>query len=204
MCRLGCDEARRPHSREILAWGTRPTRTNVLTLDVEDRNLGPRDTVAVFRRVGASFGMPFHAPVPPNRGVVDPGRDPRCRPAGGRAPSNVMVAHRAWYAPLYKYAMETPFTFRSPKAFSCKAKRAAAVNKADLRDEPLHHPAPAPSRSERGDRQRPHCDRETRSSVRQEFAAAAPNFVQVDFATLGDVNGAVDELKPVSAPPVRP
>jgi hypothetical protein len=96
-----------------------------------------------------------------------------------------------WYRNFYRYGMETPFSFRSPDQMSCVPHRGGDDKRLFL----LNHfiTNNGGSRIDAGEvnarryvLDRAHrCERERGRPV---------NFVAVDYATIGDAQGAVDAL----------
>ncbi len=113
LCRLGATKLE-TGLREITQW-VKHHPDDVVTLDIEDR-ASAADTIPAFRASGL---LPY---------VFTPG-DPKADwPTLGEMLDSkkrvVVFAERhggepAWYAKLYKYAMETPYTFTKPSEFSC-------------------------------------------------------------------------------------
>jgi hypothetical protein len=100
-----------------------------------------------------------------------------------------------WYSPLYRYAMETPFTFRNPGAFSCAANRGGSDKRLFVMNHFITRAAPSRSDAAVVNAQDAIVTRARRCA---RVRGRSPNFVQVDFATLGDVHGAIDQLNGIS------
>ncbi|MGW0014317.1 hypothetical protein ACWDVX_31785, partial [Streptomyces tendae] len=96
-----------------------------------------------------------------------------------------------WYRNLYRYGMETPFAFRSPDEMSCLPNRGGSDKRLFL----LNHFVTAGGglrldagvvNSRQRVLERAHaCERQRGRPV---------NFIAVDYATIGDALGAVNEL----------
>ena len=87
--------------------------------------------------------------------------------------------------------METPFTFRNPAAFSCAPKRGGTHKRLFVMNHFITRAAPSRSDAAVVNARAPIVTRARRC---EKVRGRSPNFVQVDFATLGDVHGAVDQL----------
>ena len=185
LCRLGATKLDAA-LRQILRWvQTHPD--DVLTLDIEDQT-SAADTVAVFRQAGLA------------RYTYTPGAPDQAWPTLGEMLDSgrrvVVFAERhggtpAWYSPLYRYAMETPFTFRSATAFSCAPKRGGTGKRLFVMNHFITRAAPSRSDAAVVNARAAIVARARRC---ERSRGRLPNFVQVDFATLGDVNGAIDKL----------
>jgi hypothetical protein len=185
LCRLGATKLEAA-LRQIRGW-VRSHPDDVLTLDIEDR-VSAEDTVAAFRRVGLARyaytpGDP-REPWPTLGEMLDSGR------------RLVVFAERhggqpGWFAQLYRYAMETPFTFTKPSAFSCKAKRGGTDKRLFVMNHFITRAAPSRSDAAIVNGRRVIVQRARRCAA---VRGRKPNFVQVDFSTLGNVPGAVDVL----------
>ncbi|WP_262056902.1 PI-PLC domain-containing protein [Streptomyces sp. STR69] len=186
VCRAGAI-ALVPALREIGDW-MRAHPTEVITLIVQDAISG-EDTRQAFAQAGLSDLV--HTPDPdpakpwPTLGdLIDSGRRlvVFAEQADGPAP---------WYRNFYDYGMETPFAFRTPDAMSCVPHRGGSDKRLFL----LNHfiTIDGGSRLDAGEvnarrfvLDRVHrCERERGRRV---------NFVAVDYTTIGDTGGAVDEL----------
>jgi hypothetical protein len=105
-----------------------------------------------------------------------------------------------WYRKGYDYMMETPYTFSSPDAMSCAPKRGGTGKRLFLMNHWIQKAAP--SRSDAGQvnaerfivRRARECERER---------GQLPNFVAVDFASIGDVVAATERLNGVPESPRR-
>ena len=100
----------------------------------------------------------------------------------------------AWFAPFYRYAMETPYTFPTSADFSCKKERGGNHKRLFVMNHFITRAAPSRSDAALVNGRAAIVDRARRCA---KVRGRPPNFVQVDFATLGDVNGAVDELNDI-------
>jgi hypothetical protein len=186
VCRAGA-LALVPALREIGDW-MRAHPTEVITLIVQDAISG-EDTEQAFAQAGLTdlVHTPDADPAKPwptLGDMIDSGR------------RLVVFAEKAdgpasWYRNFYDYGMETPFAFRTPDAMSCVPHRGGSDKRLFL----LNHfiTIDGGSRLDAGKvntRQyvldRVHrCERERGRPV---------NFVAVDYTTIGDAGGAVDEL----------
>ncbi|MEB8338496.1 hypothetical protein OKJ99_13405 [Streptomyces endophyticus] len=176
-----------PTLRELGDW-MKDHPNDVVTLIVQDA-ISAEDTRKAFRRAGLDklVHRPHADPAKPwpTLGeMIDSGR------------RLVVFAEKAdspgsWYRNFYRYGMETPFAFRSPDQMSCVPHRGGDDKRLFL----LNHfiTNNGGSRIDAGevnarryvlDRAR-RCERERGRPV---------NFVAVDYATIGDAQGAVDAL----------
>ncbi|MDQ1433109.1 MAG: hypothetical protein QOF40_3711 [Actinomycetota bacterium] len=185
LCRLGATKLE-VGLRQILDW-VRAHPNDVVTLDVEDKT-SAADTVAEFRRIGL------------DRYVYTPGAPKQAWPTLGQILDTgrrvVVFAERnggkpAWYSPLYRYAMETPFTFRNPGAFSCAPNRGGTSKRLFVMNHFITRAAPSRNDAAVVNARDAIVSRARRCARLRD---RSPNFVQVDFSTLGDVHGAIDEL----------
>jgi hypothetical protein len=185
LCRLGATKLE-TGLRQVADF-MRDNPNEVVTLDIEDK-VSAADTVAVFKRSGLL------------RYVYTPGDPKQPWPTLGQMIASgrrlVVFAENhggtpGWYAPLYRYAMETPYTFTSPSQFSCvpnrgrTGKRLFVLNNFITRDAPSRNDAAVVNAQS--------------ALVKRAHRCAAqrgrlPNFINVDFSTLGDVTGAVNTL----------
>jgi len=162
----------------------------VLTLDIEDK-VSAADTVAVIKKSGLS------------RYIYTPGDPNKPWPTLGHMISTgkrlVIFAENhggspKWFANLYKYAMETPYTFTNPTQFSCAknrggtGKRLFVLNHFITRDAPSRNDAAVVNASAAIVKRARQCEKKR---------GQMPNFINVDFSTLGDVPGAADILNGV-------
>ncbi|MFJ9242054.1 hypothetical protein [Streptomyces sp. NPDC101776] len=186
VCRAGAI-ALVPALHEIGDW-MRAHPTEVVTLIVQDAISG-KDTEQAVAQAGLSdlVHTPDADPAKPwptLGDLIDSGRRlvVFAEEADGPAP---------WYRNFYDYGMETPFAFRTPDAMSCVPHRGGSDKRLFL----LNHfiTIDGGSRLDAGEvnarrfvLDRVHrCERERGRPV---------NFVAVDYTTIGDAGGAVDEL----------
>ncbi|MBO1330396.1 hypothetical protein [Streptomyces sp. VRA16 Mangrove soil] len=186
VCRAGAVELV-PQLREIGAW-MRQNPTEVLTLIVQDAITGA-DTEKAFHEAGLDKLLytpdddPDH-PWPTLGQMIDGGRRLVVFAEEADGPA-------AWYRNFYRYAMETPFAFRSPGAMNCTPHRGGTGRQLFL----LNHfiTDNGGSRIDAGTvnartflLDRAHrCESERGHPV---------TFVAVDYATIGDAQGAVAAL----------
>ncbi|MCW8378094.1 PI-PLC domain-containing protein [Streptomyces justiciae] len=176
-----------PELREIGDW-MRDHPTEVLTLIVQDAISG-EDTAEAFARAGLGdlVFTPDDDPAeawPTLGDMIDSGRRLVVFAEQADGPA-------AWYRNFYRYGMETPFSFQRPDQMSCVPHRGGTGKRLFL----LNHfiTAGGGSRLDAGEvNARDYvldrvakCERERGRPV---------NFVAVDYTTIGDARGAVDEL----------
>ncbi|MHB9756129.1 hypothetical protein ACYBSK_17270 [Streptomyces sp. BYX5S] len=176
-----------PTLRELGDW-LKAHPDDVVTLIIQDA-IPAEDTRAAFRQAGLDGLVRRPDPDPakpwPTLGeMIDSGRRlvVFAEQADGPAP---------WYRNFYRYGMETPFAFRSPDEMSCVPHRGGDDKRLFL----LNHfiTNNGGSRIDAGEvnARRYVLDR----AHRCERARGRPvNFVAVDYATIGDAQGAVDAL----------
>ncbi|MFJ6074454.1 hypothetical protein ACIQFU_27095 [Streptomyces sp. NPDC093065] len=176
-----------PTLRQIGEW-LRDNPTEVVTLVLQD-GVDAVTTQEAFVRAGLSDLLyepdrDPDRPWPKLKDMIDSGRRlvVFAEKADGPAP---------WYRNLYRYAMETPFAFRSPDEMSCLPNRGGSDKRLFL----LNHFVTAGGglRLDAGvvnSRQR--VLERARTCERQRGRPV--NFVAVDYATIGDALGAVNEL----------
>jgi hypothetical protein len=188
LCRLGATKLE-TGLRQVADF-VRSDPNEVVTLDIEDQ-VSAADTVAVFQRSGLARyvytpGDP-RQPWPTLGQMIDSGRRVIvfAENHGGSPP---------WYAKLYRYAMETPYTFGSPSAFSCVPNRGGTGKRLFVMNHFITRAAPS-----RNDAAAVNASAAIISRARRCAAVRGhmPNFINVDFSTLGDVPGAVDTLNRV-------
>ncbi|MFJ8937404.1 hypothetical protein ACIRL0_17125 [Streptomyces sp. NPDC102365] len=186
VCRAGAIELV-PTLRQIGDW-LRAHPNDVVTLIVQDAVSG-EDTEGAFREAGLRDLL------------FTPDEDPdRPWPTLGEMIDSdrrlVVLAERAdgpapWYRNFYRYAMETPFAFRTPDDLSCVPHRGGTGKRLFL----LNHfiTADGGSRLDAGviNTRRAVLDR-AHACERQRGAPV--NFVAVDYLTVGDAKAAVDRL----------
>lgn len=176
-----------PALKDIGDW-LRDHPTEIVTLIVQD-DIGAEETEEAFRRAGLDDLLHTPSedpdePWPTLEEMVDSGRRlvVFAEKADGPAP---------WYRNFYRYGMETPFAFRSPAEMTCEPNRGDTGKRLFL----LNHFVTngGGSRLDAGrinsrdwllERAR-ECEAERGSPV---------NFVAVDYTTVGDALGAVEEL----------
>jgi hypothetical protein len=188
LCRLGSLKFSTA-LRQIKGW-VRDHPDDVLTLDIENR-VSAKDTVAVFRKSGL---LPYlytpgdpKAPWPTLGEMLDAGKRVVvfAERQGGEAP---------WYGRLFDYAMETPYTFTKASEFSCRRGRGGTGKRLFVMSHFITRAAPSRTDAAVVNTRASIVDRARRCAERR---GRLPNFISVDFATLGDVNGAVDTLNGV-------
>jgi hypothetical protein len=176
-----------PALRQIGDW-LRAHPSEIVTLIVQD-GVDAVATQHAFEQAGLA-GL-LHVPDP------DPDRPwPRLKDMIDSGRRLVVFAEKAdgtapWYRNFYRYGMETPFAFRSPDAMTCLPNRGGADKRLFL----LNHFVTAGGgrrldagtvNSRQRVLERTHdCERRRDRPV---------NFVAVDYATIGDARGAVDDL----------
>ncbi|MFD8902790.1 hypothetical protein [Streptomyces ardesiacus] len=176
-----------PTLRQIGDW-LRDNPTEVVTLILQD-GVDAVATQDAFVRAGLS-DLLYEPDRDPDRpwpklgDMIDSGRRlvVFAEKADGPAP---------WYRNLYRYAMETPFAFRSPDQMTCLPHRGGSDRRLFL----LNHFVTAGGglrldagvvNSRQRVLERAHtCERQRGRPV---------NFIAVDYATIGDALGAVNEL----------
>lgn len=176
-----------PTLRQIGEW-LRANPTEVVTLILQD-GVDAVTSQDAFGRAGLS-DLLFEPDADPDRpwpklkDMVDGGRRlvVFAEKADGPAP---------WYRNLYRYGMETPFAFRSPDEMSCLPNRGGADKRLFL----LNHFVTAGGglrldagvvNSRQRVLERAHtCERQRGRPV---------NFIAVDYSTIGDALGAVNDL----------
>ncbi|MFD3644372.1 MULTISPECIES: hypothetical protein [Streptomyces] len=186
VCRAGAVELV-PALEDIGDW-LRSHPTEIVTLIVQD-DISPEDTEEAFRTAGLEdlLHTPAadpDAPWPTLGEMIDSGRRlvVFAEKADGPAP---------WYRNFYRYGMETPFAFRSPSEMTCEPHRGGTGKQLFL----LNHfiTNAGGSRLDAGrvnardwvlERTRA-CEAERGSPV---------TFIAVDYTTVGDALGAVNEL----------
>ncbi|MDQ0694028.1 hypothetical protein [Streptomyces sp. W4I9-2] len=186
VCRAGAIELV-PALEDIGDW-LRAHPTEIVTLIVQD-DISPEDTEEAFHAAGLDdlLHTPSEdpdAPWPTLEEMIDSGRRlvVFAEKADGPAP---------WYRNFYRYGMETPFAFRSPSEMTCAPHRGGTGKQLFL----LNHfiTNAGGSRLDAGrvnardwvlERTRA-CEVERGSPV---------TFIAVDYTTVGDALGAVNEL----------
>ncbi|MFQ6853129.1 hypothetical protein AAIB46_19815 [Streptomyces sp. 35M1] len=186
VCRAGAIELV-PALEDIGDW-LRAHPTEIVTLIVQD-DISAEDTEEAFRAAGLDDLLHTpdadpDAPWPTLEEMIDSGRRlvVFAEKADGPAP---------WYRNFYRYGMETPFAFRSPSEMTCAPHRGGTGKQLFL----LNHfiTNAGGSRLDAGrvnardwvlERTRA-CEAERGSQV---------TFIAVDYTTIGDALGAVNEL----------
>ncbi|MGW0641800.1 hypothetical protein [Streptomyces badius] len=186
VCRAGAIELV-PALEDIRDW-LRAHPTEIVTLIVQD-DISPEDTEEAFHAAGLDDLLHTpdadpDAPWPTLEEMIDSGRRlvVFAEKADGPAP---------WYRNFYRYGMETPFAFRSPSEMTCAPHRGGTGKQLFL----LNHfiTNAGGSRLDAGrvnardwvlERARA-CEAERGSPV---------TFIAVDYTTIGDALGAVNEL----------
>ncbi|MDH4364357.1 MAG: hypothetical protein OEY70_09790 [Acidimicrobiia bacterium] len=194
LCHLACGLGARP-----LADGLGDVRAflddnpgEVVTLIIQDR-VSPADTEMAFEEAGLESYL-FDADVDggwPTLGeMVDSGRRLVVFAESGRPGP-------AWYRPAFDHIQETPFRARQASDLSCEAGRGGAGSELFL----LNHwvLGIVPDRATAAALNRRDAVVE-RAQQCQAERGRLPTFVAVDFAELGDVAGAVDELNGLAPP----
>lgn len=188
LCRLGATKFD-TGLREISDF-VRSNPNEVVTLDLEDKT-SAADTAAAIQRSG--LGPYLYTPRDPRQPwptlgqMIDSGR------------RVVVFAENhggtpRWYAPLYRYAMETPYTFTSASQFSCKKNRGGTGKGLFVLNNFITRAAPSRNDAAVVNGSTALVDRARRCAAQRNHVV---NFVNVDFSTLGDLNGAVDRLNRV-------
>ncbi|MHA5052419.1 PI-PLC domain-containing protein [Streptomyces sp. SD15] len=186
LCRAGALELV-PYLREVGEW-LRANPSEVLTLIVQD-DISGADTAQAFEQAGLDNLLftpdddPNH-PWPTLGEMIDDGHRlvVFAEQADGPAP---------WYRNFYRYGMETPFAFRSPQEMNCDPHRGGTDKRLFL----LNHfiTTAGGSRLDAGqvNRRADVLDRVHRCERQR---GRPVNFVAVDYTTIGDARGAVEEL----------
>lgn len=189
--------------REIRAW-LDANPHEVLVMIVQDE-IAPEDGVAAMRASGLDSYVYVpardpEAPWPTLRQLIRTGK------------RLVFFVERAddpitpWYRNAYDFMMETPFTFRRPDLMSCAPNRGGTDRPLFLMNHWVQRAAP--SRIDAGVvNQADAIVARARRCARER--GRLPNFVAVDFASVGDVFGAVERLNRLmgrlpSQPPTAP
>ncbi|MGP3923193.1 hypothetical protein [Streptomyces sp. 8N616] len=176
-----------PTLRKVGAW-LEDHPTEIVTLIVQD-GVGGDETVRAFRQAGLErlLYVPDDDPARPWPTLGEMVRDGRrlvvfAERADGPAP---------WYRNFYRYAMETPFSFRSPREMSCAPNRGGRDKRLFL----LNHFVTAGGGSRLDAGEVNSRDRVLERALACERERGRPvTFVAVDYTTIGDAKGAVDAL----------
>ncbi len=188
LCRLGATKLE-TGLRQVADF-VRSNPNEVVTLDIEDKTSAV-DTVAVIRRSGLA------------RYVYTPGDPRQPWPTLGQmldSGRRVVVFSEnhggtpRWYAPLYRYAMETPYTFTSPSEFSCVPNRGGTGKRLFVLNHFITRAAPSRNDAAVVNARSIIVNRARQCAARR---GRLPTFINVDFSTLGDLTGAVDTLNRV-------
>ncbi|MFB7653694.1 MULTISPECIES: hypothetical protein [unclassified Streptomyces] len=176
-----------PTLRQIGDW-LRDNPTEVVTLILQD-GVDPVTTQNAFLQAGLADLLYQPDPDPDRpwpklKDMIDSGRRlvVFAEKADGPAP---------WYRNLYRYGMETPFAFRSPDEMSCVPNRGGSDKRLFLLNHfvtaggGLRLDAGTVNSRERVLERAHNCERQRGRPV---------NFIAVDYATIGDALGAVEEL----------
>ncbi|MFH9264879.1 hypothetical protein ACH4KN_11545 [Streptomyces sp. NPDC017546] len=186
VCRAGAIELV-PALEDIGDW-LRAHPTEIVTLIVQD-DISPEDTEEAFRAAGLEdlLHTPSadpDAPWPTLEEMIDSGRRlvVFAEKADGPAP---------WYRNFYRYGMETPFAFRSPSEMTCAPHRGGTGKQLFL----LNHfiTNEGGSRLDAGRvNARDWVLKRTRACEAERGSPVT--FIAVDYTTVGDALGAVEEL----------
>ncbi|MFB7226881.1 hypothetical protein ACFCY9_04085 [Streptomyces fimicarius] len=186
VCRAGAIELV-PALEDIGDW-LRAHPTEIVTLIVQD-DISPEDTEKAFRAAGLDdlLHTPAadpDAPWPTLGEMIDSGRRlvVFAEKADGPAP---------WYRNFYRYGMETPFAFRNPSEMTCAPHRGGTGKQLFL----LNHfiTNAGGSRLDAGRvNARDWVLERTRAC--EEQRGSPVTFIAVDYTTVGDALGAVNEL----------
>ncbi|MBV7242688.1 hypothetical protein [Streptomyces sp. MW-W600-10] len=186
VCRAGAIELV-PALEDIGDW-LRAHPTEIVTLIVQD-DISPEDTEKAFRAAGLDdlLHTPAadpDAPWPTLGEMIDSGRRLVlfAEKADGPAP---------WYRNFYRYGMETPFAFRNPSEMTCAPHRGGTGKQLFL----LNHfiTNAGGSRLDAGRvNARDWVLERTRAC--EEQRGSPVTFIAVDYTTVGDALGAVNEL----------
>jgi hypothetical protein len=176
-----------PTLKQLGSW-MRAHPTEVVTLIVQDAISG-EDTEKAFRQAGLTDLV--HTPDPdpakpwPTLGaMIDSGR------------RLVVFAEQAdgpasWYRNFYRYGMETPFAFRSPQEMTCVPNRGGTGKRLFLLNHFITNNGGSRLDAGKVNARRYVLDR---AHACEHDRGRPVNFIAVDYTTIGDVQGAVDEL----------
>ncbi|MEI7033409.1 hypothetical protein [Streptomyces pratensis] len=186
VCRAGAIELV-PALEEIGDW-LRAHPTEIVTLIIQD-DISPEDTEKAFHAAGldALLHAPPddpHQPWPTLEEMIDSGRRlvVFAEKADGPAP---------WYRNFYRYAMETPFTFRTPSEMTCEPNRGGGGKQLFLLNHFITNGGGSRLDAGRVNARDWVLDR---ALTCEERRGSPVNFIAVDYSTVGDVLGAVNEL----------
>ncbi|MCI3242155.1 hypothetical protein [Streptomyces spinosisporus] len=176
-----------PTLKQLGSW-MRAHPTEVVTLIVQDAISG-KDTEKAFQQAGLTNLL--HTPDPdpakpwPTLGeMIDSGR------------RLVVFAEQAdgpasWYRNFYRYGMETPFAFRSPQEMTCVPNRGGTGKRLFLLNHFITNNGGSRLDAGKVNARRYALDR---AHACEHDRGRPVNFIAVDYTTIGDVQGAVDEL----------
>lgn len=166
---------------------------DVFTLVIEDA-ISPADTASAFERSGLV------------KYVFTPDPDPRAPwPTLGTMIKSgkrvVVFAERAqgpapWYVNFSKYSMETPYTFATPAEMNCAPNRGGTGKRLFLMNNWIQRDAPSRFDAGTVNATKFLVNRARRCRVAR---GNTPNFIAVDFSTIGGVTSAVDVLNGVGS-----
>ncbi|MFE9696408.1 hypothetical protein [Streptomyces sp. NPDC006270] len=186
VCRAGAIELV-PALEDIGDW-LRAHPTEIVTLILQD-DISPEDTEEAFRAAGLDDLLHVPpadqgAPWPTLEEMIDSGRRlvVFAEKADGPAP---------WYRNFYRYGMETPFAFGSPSEMTCAPHRGGTGKQLFL----LNHfiTKGGGSRLDAG-RVNARAWLLERARACEAERGGPVNFIAVDYTTVGDALGAVNEL----------
>ena len=107
----------------------------------------------------------------------------------------------AWFHDVWQFAWETPYQFKSATEFTCRPNRGSAGNGLFILNHFLTNPLPSLDYAEVVNRNPVLHDR---VHACEQESGRLPNFVTVDFYSVGDLFGVVDELNGVTTAANRP
>ncbi|MCF3170072.1 hypothetical protein IPZ64_24620 [Streptomyces violaceoruber] len=186
VCRAGAVELV-PALKGIGDW-LRDHPTEIVTLIVQD-DIGPEETEEAFHAAGLDDLLHTpdpdpHAPWPTLGEMIDSGRRlvVFAEKADGPAP---------WYRNFYRYGMETPFAFRSPSEMTCAPHRGGTGKQLFLLNHFITNAGGSRLDAGRVNARDWVLERARACEARR---GSPVNFIAVDYTTIGDAAGAVDEL----------
>ncbi|WP_103532931.1 PI-PLC domain-containing protein [Streptomyces sp. SM11] len=193
VCRAGAIELV-PALEDIGDW-LRAHPTEIVTLIFQD-DISPEDTEEAFRAAGLDdlLHTPSadpDAPWPTLEEMIDSGRRlvVFAEKADGPAP---------WYRNFYRYGMETPFAFRSPSEMTCAPHRGGTGKRLFLLNHFITNAGGSRLDAGRVNTR----DRVLERARACEAERGSPvTFIAVDYTTVGDALGAVNELNSRRADP---
>lgn len=107
----------------------------------------------------------------------------------------------AWYHDVWQFAWETPYHFKVATEFSCRPNRGSANNGLFILNHFLTNPLPSLDYAEVVNRNPVLHDRVYEC---EEESGRLPNFVTVDFYSVGDLFSVIDDLNGVTTAAHRP